>query len=126
MNLKDQKPPEPLPIGKYTGTIKNTEVLESKRGTMYCAVHFHIPAEQYPVDYTDGNPDGTTIVYRRVGLEDTPQSRYGTKRFIEAIGAPLAKKIDVSEWLGMEAALEVEHDVWEGVNRANIARVHPA
>ena len=126
VDLNKQEAPEPLPAGKYTGAIRNAEVKESQRGTMYCAVSFHIGADQYPADFKDGSDDGLTIVYRRVGLEDNPQARYGTKRFIEAIGAPLSKKVDVSEWVGMEAALEVEHDTYEGVTRAVINRVHAA
>jgi hypothetical protein len=126
INLKNQEAPEPLPVGKYTGVIRNAEVRESQRGTMYCAVSFHIGAEQYPADYKDGSDDGTTIIYRRVGLEDNPQARYGTKRFMEAIGSPLSKKFDVSEWVGLEAALEIGHDTFEGVTRAVVDRVHPA
>jgi len=126
VDLNDQDAPEPLPAGSYTGVIRNAEVKESQRGTMYCAVSFHIGADQFPADYKDGSDDGLTLVYRRVGLEDNPQARYGTKRFIENIGAPLSKKIDVSEWVGLEAALEVEHDTYEGVTRAAINRVHAA
>lgn len=126
IDLNKQEAPEPLPTGKYTGVIRNAEVKESQRGTMYAAVAFHIGADQFPPDYKDGNDDGMTLVYRRCGLEDNPQARYGAKRFIEAIGAPLSKKIDVSEWIGMEAALEVEHDTYEGVTRAAISRVHAA
>ena len=121
VNLK-----EPLPEGRYTGVIRNAEVRESQRGTMYGAVSFHIGADQYPADFKDGGDDGLTIIYRRVGLEDNPQARYGTKRFMEAIGAPLTKKVDVSEWVGMEAEVEVQHDTYEGVTRAVINRVNAA
>lgn len=126
VNLKDQEQPEPLPAGKYSGVIRDAEVKESQRGTMYAAVSFHIGADQFPADYKDGSDDGLTIVFRRVGLEDNPQARFGTKRFLEAIGAPLAKKIDVTEWVGMEAALEVGHDTYEGITRPVIERVHAA
>ena len=126
VDLKNQDAPEPLPSGKYTGVIRNAEIKESQRGTRYAAVSFHISADQFPADYKDGSDDGLTLIYRRVGLEDNPQARYGTKRFIEAIGAPLSKSIDVSEWVGMEAALEVEHDTYEGVTRAVVNRVHAA
>ena len=112
INLKDQSEPDPLPSGRYTGTIRKAEIKESQRGTMYAAVSFHISPDQYPADFQDGSPDGLTIIY------------FGTKRFIESIGAPLAKKIDVVEWIGMEAALEVTHETYEGVNRAVINRVH--
>tara|TARA_Y100001973_G_C5195108_1_gene333665 strand:+ start:1012 stop:1428 length:417 start_codon:yes stop_codon:yes gene_type:complete len=126
VDLKNQDAPEPLPAGSYTGVVRNAEVKESQRGTRYAAVSFHISADQFPADYKDGSDDGLTLIYRRVGLEDNPQARYGTKRFIEAIGAPLSKSVDVSEWVGMEAALEVVHDTYEGVTRAVINRVHAA
>ena len=126
VDLKNQDAPEPLPAGSYTGVVRNAEVKESQRGTRYAAVSFHISEDQFPADYKDGSDDGLTLIYRRVGLEDNPQARYGTKRFIEAIGAPLSKSVDVSEWVGMEAALEVVHDTYEGVTRAVINRVHAA
>lgn len=125
VNLKDQEAPEPLPAGKYLGTIRGTENKMSQRGTLYCEVTFHIEAVQFPVDFKEAPEDGLTLKFRRVGLEDNPASRFGTKRFIQAIGAPLAKKIDTTEWIGHEAMLEVEHDKWEGITRAQIARVHP-
>ena len=126
IDLNDQEAPEPLPVGKYIGVIRNAEVKESQRGTKYGAISFHIGADQYPVDFSDGNEDGMTLVYRRVGLEDNPQARYGTKRFMESIGAPLSKQVDLSSWIGLEAMLEVTHETYEGVTRANIDRVHPA
>ena len=126
IDLNKQEAPEPLPPGEYTGVIRKTEVKESQRGTMYAAISFHIDADQFPPDFKDGPDDGLTLVFRRVGLEDNPQARFGTKRFIESIGAPLAKKIDVSEWIGMEAALDVSHDTYEGTTRAVIDRVRAA
>ena len=126
IDLNKQEAPEPLPAGEYTGTIRKAEVKESQRGTMYAAVSFHIDAAQYPADFKDGSDDGLTLIFRRVGLEDNPQARYGTKRFIESIGAPLSKKIDVNEWVGMEASLDVVLDTYEGVTRAVIDRVRAA
>ena len=126
VDLKNQEAPEPLPAGSYTGVIRKAEVKESQRGTMYGAVSFHIGADQFPADFKDGPDDGLTLVYRRVGLEDNPQARYGTKRFMESIGAPLSKKVDVNEWVGMESAIDVIHDTYEGVTRAVIDRVRAA
>jgi len=123
VDLNKAEAPDPLPKGEYEAIIRATEVRISQRETRYAAVTFNISADQYPADYTDGGPDGATITFRRVSLEDNPQARYGTRRFIEAIGAPLGKKIDVSEWLGMEALVEVDHERYEGVNRAVISRV---
>ena len=126
VDLKNQEAPEPLPAGSYTGVIRKAEVKESQRGTMYGAISFHIGADQFPADFKDGPEDGLTLVYRRVGLEDNPQARYGTKRFMESIGAPLSKKVDVNEWVGMESAIDVIHDTYEGVTRAVIDRVRAA
>ena len=123
INLKDQEAPEPLPSGEYMGTIRRAEVKESQRGTMYGAISFHIGADQFPADFTDGTDDGLTLIYRKVGLEDNPLSRFGAKRFMIAIGAQLSKKIDVADWVGMEAALDVTHETYEGVTRAVIDRV---
>ena len=126
VDLNKQEAPEPLPPGAYVGVIRKAEVKESQRGTMYGAVAFHIGSDQFPADFKDGPDDGLTLIYRRVGLEDNPQARYGTKRFIEAIGAPLSKKIDVNEWVGMEASLHVGLATYEGVTRAVIDRVRAA
>ncbi len=126
VDLSTQQPPEPLPVGEYRGVIRSSTVKNSQKGTRYAETAFHISSDQYPADYKDGNPDGTTLMYRRVSLEDTPNARYGTRRFIEAIGAPLGKKIDVSEWGGREAAVEVIHETYEGVERAVITRVRAA
>jgi hypothetical protein len=126
IDLTKQEAPEPLPPGQYTGVIRKAEVRESQRGTRYGAVSFHISADQFPADFKDGSDDGLTLIFRRVGLEDNPQARWGTKRFLEAIGAPVAKKIDVNDWVGMEAALDVVHDTYEGVTRAVIDRVRAA
>lgn len=125
INLKDQEAPAPLPVGRYVGTIRGAEKKESQRGTLYAAVSFFVGSDQYPVDFTDGNDDGLTLVHRRVSLEDNPQARHGARRFCEAIGAPLGKKIDLNDWIGTEAMLEVDHDTYEGVTRAVINRVHP-
>ncbi len=125
-DLSKAEAPDPLPVGEYEAVIRAAEVKMSQRETRYGAVTFNISADQYPADYTDGGPDGATIIYRRVGLEDNPQARYGTRRFCEAIGAPLSKKIDVAEWLGMEAIVEIVHETYEGVTRAAIKTVRAA
>jgi hypothetical protein len=126
VDLGKQDAPEPLPVGEYTAMIRGAEVKLSQRETKYGAISFHIGADQYPADFSDGPDEGLTIVYRRVGLEDNPQARYGTRRFCEAIGAPLSKSINVEEWVGMEAAVEVAHESYEGVTRAVIQRVRAA
>lgn len=126
VDLNNQDVPDPLPAGEYLGVIRKAEVMMSRKDTRYAAISFHIDSSQYPADFKDGSEDGLTIIYRRVGMEDNPQARYGTKRFIEAIGAPLSKKIDVTEWIGMIASVDIIHDRFEGVTRAVIDRVRAA
>ena len=125
-DIGDAEAPTPLPTGIYEASIRAVEQKESQRATKYAAVSFFISPEQYPVDFTDGNPEGMTLVYRRVSLEDNPNSRYNLKRFLTAIGAPLGKRIDLSEWIGCVANVEITHDSYEGVVRAQIAKINAA
>lgn len=126
VDLNDQEAPKPLPPGEYTAVIRGAEKKLSQRDTQYAAVTFYVSPDQYPADYTEGNPDGTTIIYRRCSLEDNPGSRFGTKKFIQAIGAPLGKRVDVSEWVGMECIAEIGTSTFEGVDRPEIIRVRAA
>lgn len=126
VDIADQEAPKPLPVGEYTATISAAERKLSQRETAYAAVAFVISPDQYPADYDEGNPDGTTIIYRRVSLEDNPQARFGCRRFCEATGAKLGKRIDISEWIGLEATVSVKHTTYEGIERAEIDRVTSA
>jgi hypothetical protein len=123
VDLNDQDQPEPLPAREYAATIQRASKRVSGSGNTYAEVMFFIDADQYPADYVEGNPDGTVIAYRRVSLEDNPQARWGARKFIEAIGATLSRQVDVSEWVGLEALVEVAHQTYEGTERAEIRRV---
>lgn len=118
--------PEPLPAGEYTAEIRQVEMKTSAAGTTYAAVSFFIPADQYPADYTDGNPDGTILVYRRVRYEDSPRGRYQTRKFCEAIGAPMGRVINAMDWIGLTAVVVIDHEQYEGELQARISRVLPA
>jgi hypothetical protein len=119
--------PEPLPAGEYLATIRGAEGKMSQRGTKYGAVTFVIAPEQFPADYPIENaPDGKTIVYRRVGLEDNPNARFMLRKFCEAIGATASKRVDLNEWLGLEAIVHVENEEYEGIPREQIVRVTEA
>jgi hypothetical protein len=126
-DISTAEAPEPLPVGEYPATIRAAEVKLSQRGTRYAAVTFHIAPEEFPADYpSDIAPDGKTIVFRRLSMEDNQQARFGLRRFCESIGAPMSKKVDLSEWVGLDAKIEVEHDTYEGVTREQIVRVNEA
>lgn len=117
--------PEPLPVGEYPATIRGAEIkLGTTSGKQYAAVSFYISPEEYPADYpVDVAPDGKIIIYRRVPMEYDRASMFQLRKFCEAINAPMAKKIDVTEWIGLEARVQIGHDTWEGLPREQIERV---
>lgn len=125
-DISQAEAPEPLPVGEYPATIRAVKVMLSQRGTKYAAVSFMVSPDEFPADYPVENaPDGKTIVYRRCSLEDNPQARYMLRNFCEAIGAAASKRIDVNEWIGLDAVINIEHDEYEGVKREQISRVNP-
>ncbi len=127
-DIADAEPPVPLPVGDYPAEIRKVEQNESqKTGNMYAAVSFYISPEDYPADYDASNaPDGTVLIYRRVLLEDNPQSRWRMRKFLTAIGAVPSRNIDLNDWIGLTATVGVGRDVWEGEPRAQVERVNPA
>ena len=127
-NIEDAEAPEPLPPGEYPATIRQVAVLRSKqRDTLYAAVQFVILPEDYPADYAaDNAPDGKVITFRRVSMEDNPQARWQIKNFCEAIGATASKRIDVTEWVSLEARVTVDNEEYEGVMREQIVKVDAA
>lgn len=121
-DLTNAERPAPLPTGVYVGEIVSTEQKQGAK-TTYVDVGFSISADQYPVDYTEGNPDGTIIHYLRVPTGKTPQQKYRMRKFIEAIGAPLGATVDIAEWAGLTAKVTVVHEEWEGEMNAKISKV---
>jgi len=126
-DLSEAKAPEPLPVGSYLGEIISAEWRVSQTsGNTYAAIQFRIHADQYPADYTDGDPDGTTISYNRLLMVDTQQVRWRWRKFLEAVGARLSRQVDLTELLGLTARLEITHDEYEGEKRAQLSRVNAA
>jgi len=125
VDIATQEAPPPLPVRDYTAEIREAKVAISQKGTKYARVAFYISPDQYPADFTEGDPDGTTLTYMRVSLENKPSARFGVRKFCEAIGAPMSKRIDVNEWVGLTATVSVEHEPYEGVDRAVIKTVSP-
>lgn len=126
-DISEAEAPEPLPPGEYPATIRGAEIKTSQRGTRYAAVTFMVSPDEFPADYPVENaPDGKVLVYRRCSMEDNPQARYMLRNFIEAIGATASKRIDVNEWVGLDAVIQVENEEYEGVLREQVARVTAA
>jgi len=119
--------PDPLPARDYHAEIKAVEVKESSKGNKYFSVQFYISPENYPADYPlENNPDGRVITYNRIMAEDTPNARYRLRKFLEILGVPASKRIDVNDWLGVQVQVTVAHREWQGELREEIASVKEA
>lgn len=126
-SVAEETAPLPLPKGRYIGTIRQVTVKNSQRNTRYAEVLFFIGPDQYPADYTDGNPDGLTIAYRRVSLEDNKVARWRLRMFCQSIGAAAPQReLNVSDWVSKVASIQVDHDEYEGTVRPNITGVSAA
>ena len=123
-DISDAEPPVPLPPGTYSASIRASEKrLNGKQTGYYAATTFFVSPDEYPADYVDGNPDGTTIIYRRVSVEDNPMARFGMRTFCEAVGAKMGKNIDLNNFVGLEARIEITNEMWEGFPRHQINKV---
>lgn len=124
-----QEAPMPLPVGSYRAVIRNVNAAPGKKdpSAFNGEVHFHVSPDQYPVDFTEGNPDGEVLRYY-VSLANRPAARYALKGFLQAIQAPMGREIDLTTWLGLEAMIKVTHEEYEGRMLARIERngVSPA
>lgn len=121
-DIANAKAPAPIPASTYRASVKHAAHEVSKNsGKRMIKIEFHITADQYPADYTDGNPDGTVLSYY-VPAEDTPQGRWNVKRACEQLGVPMSREIDVSQMFGREANVKVVHEPYEGQMTAKIAR----
>jgi hypothetical protein len=123
VDVNDATAPVPLPVGEYPAEIVSAKAAVSGKGNKYAEVGFRISADAYPADFTDGDPDGTTLVYRRLSLEDSVQGRWRMKKFVAAIGAKGGRQIDLNDWVGLSATVAVSHEEYEGEKRAGINKV---
>jgi hypothetical protein len=122
-DIASAEAPAPIPVGEYPAEIRGVEIKTSQKGNRFYAVKFFIAPENYPVDFTEGDPDGMTLTYNRVLAEDNAQARFRVRKFCEAIGAKMGKRIDVNDWIGLSATIAIKHDEFEGEPRAQIDRV---
>jgi hypothetical protein len=123
-DLSTQEAPPPLPASTYPAEIISAAFKTSATsGNTYCAIQFRISADEYPADFTDGDPDGTVLTYNRLVIADAPRERYRLRKFIEAVGGKLGRSFDPSDILGLTGNIEVVQSEYEGETRAEIKRV---
>lgn len=122
-DLSEAEAPPPLPVGEYPASIVKAEIKDSAKGNKYLALVFRIEPESYPADFIDGNPEGESLNYNRVVLQDTPQGRYRMRKFLESVGGTLSTRVDPNDLMGLTATVGIVHGKWEGETRAEIAKV---
>jgi hypothetical protein len=123
-DLSNAEAPTPLPPNIYPATITSAEMRTSQTsGNKYLAAQFHINADSYPPDFTDGDMDGMTLTYNRVLLEDNKNARYRLRKFLEAVGGPLGRTLDPTDLVGLTANVDVGEETYEGEKRSVIKRV---
>lgn len=122
-DLNNVEAPKPLPQGTYDAVIQSAEPVTSKTSDRNMAkIGFMISADQYPADYTDGNPQGTLLTMYLM-LDNSQRSKFAIKRFCQAIGAPLSNRVDINSWIGLPAKVEVTNELWEGNLTARLKKV---
>lgn len=116
--------PQPLPVGPYPAEIIGAQKRVSPTtGNEYVQVMMRINPESYPADFTDGDPDGTTLSYNRLQADDTGVNRHRWRVFMEKVGGPLGRQIDLNSLIGLTCTVEITHQEYDGEQRAQIARV---
>lgn len=121
--INEAEAPVPLPAREYRATVKAIEARVSKNsGKPMAAVSYSIPPEQYPVDYTDGDPDGTTLTYY-VQLEQTPRNMYRLRKFCEMHGVVATRTLNLVDFMGTEVIVKVEHEDYQGAPQARVTPV---
>ena len=123
-DITNALPPPPLPVGAYPAEIIGAQKrVSATSGNEYAQIVFRIPAASYPADYTDGDPDGIVLSYNRLLIEDTPSSRHRWRQFMERVGGPLGRTVDLNSLIGLTATVDITHNEYEGEMRAQISRI---
>lgn len=123
-DIAEAEAPPPLPVGPYPAEIIGAQRrVSATSGKEYASILMRINAESYPADYTDGDPDGTTLNYNRLQIEDNGVNRHRWRVFMERCGGPLGRNIDLNALIGLTCTVEITHQEYEGEMRAQIARV---
>jgi hypothetical protein len=127
-DLSSAEAPKALPANDYPAEITATELgVSQTSGKMRVAVTFRINPEAYPADYEDAAsfPDGKQVTFY-IGAEQDKAARFRMRKFCEAIGVKLGKKLDINDWIGRTAMLELTTEEWEGVERERVRSVKAA
>lgn len=125
-NLADAQQPQPLPVGEYRASVKIAELKVSKSsGNPMLALSYHISSDQYPADYTDGNPDGEVLT-TFASLKETPRNRWMLRKMCEMHGVAPSNRINATDFIGQEVIVKIEHEDYQGMPQARATPVRAA
>lgn len=122
-DITNAPPPTPLPVGPYPAEIIGAQKRVSSTGNEYVQIPMRINPENYPADFTDGDPDGIVLMYNRLQVEDNGVNRHRWRVFMERVGGPMGRNIDLGSLVGLTCTVEITHQEYEGEMRAQIARI---
>jgi len=127
-DLNDVTPPVPLPAGEYRATVRNVEHAVSKSSGKSMAVFdYYISPDQYPADYTDGNPDGEVIrTYFSLDMS-VPRNRWRWKQLHQMHGVRIVPgRLDLTAFIGRDVIVEVSHEEYQGEVRPRVNPIREA
>lgn len=129
-DIESAEAPEPLPLGDYRGEIVEAKV-DAKANddgsqNVFGRFTFRIGKDQFPADFAEvfKELDHTDVTYIR-SLNPDQRSRFGLKKFAQALGVVVGKTFDPAAFVGQEGLLKITHRTYEGVNYAQVSAVNP-
>lgn len=127
-DLDEQGEPELLPTGDYPAEIAEASFkVSNTSGNTYLALRLRIAPDQYPPDFTEGDPDGVDVSYNRlVVLPETAQNRWRLKKFLNMIGAKASKALDPAELVGLTCSVHVEQSEYDGEKQLQARKLFSA
>lgn len=125
-DLSTAEAPPPLPARKYQATVTGATAKMSQKGNTYAEVAFTVDPSQFPPDFAAIQKDAVVLYHRRLVLEDTVRGRYQARKFCEALRVPTSKRLDLNDFIGKIAVIEVTQSEYNGEPRADIKSVEAA
>jgi hypothetical protein len=107
-DITNAPPPPLLPVGPYPAEIIGAIKKQGNAGE-FAQITFRINAESYPADFQDGDPDGIILQYNFLKTADTPTNMHRWRVFLEKIGGPLGRSIDLNSLIGLTATVDLTH-----------------
>lgn len=119
-DVSEQEAPKPLPEQEYRASVRGVEPAVSKStGSPMMVLTYLVGPDQYPADFTEGNPDGEEFkVY--VTLRDDARTRFRIRKLCEMHGVKPSRTLNMPDFIGQEVIVKVSHEEYQGEMRARV------